>query len=110
MSKRNQPKMSGFSEASFYVGLFSLAEEFLAVANLSIVAVVVGVVLSATAVVFGILGLQQVKKQRMGGKWLAITGTVFGGIGIAVLPFYYLVWLPEVQRVAAENASKFISE
>jgi len=31
MSKRIQPKMSGFSEASFYVGLVSVTEEFIAV-------------------------------------------------------------------------------
>jgi len=110
MSKRLQPKMSGFAETSFYIGLVSLAEEFLAVANLSLAAIIIGVVLSAVAVVFGILGLRQVKKGRMDGKWLAITGIVFGGIGIAVLPFYYLIWLPEVQRVAAENAIKFISQ
>jgi hypothetical protein len=106
MSKRIQPKMSGFAEASFYVGLFSLTEEFIAVANLSLVAVIIGVVTSIAAVVFGILGLCQVKLQKTEGKWLAITGIVFGGIGIAILPFYYFYWIPEVQRILAERASE----
>jgi hypothetical protein len=105
MSKRVQPKMSGFAEASFYVGMFSLVEEFIAVANLSLIAVIIGVVFSIAAVVFGILGLRQVKRQRTDGKWLAITGIVFGGIGIAVLPFYYFYWWPEAQKILAEKAN-----
>jgi hypothetical protein len=110
MSKRIQPKMSGFSEASFYVGLVSVTEEFIAVINLSFVAVVIGAVFSAAAIALGILGLRQLKKERMDGKWLAITGIVFGGIGVAAIPLYLLVWVPEVQRILLENASKLQSQ
>jgi hypothetical protein len=110
MGKRIQPKMSRFAEASFYVGLFSLAEEILAVANLSIIAVIIGAVFSAAAVVFGILGLRQVKEKRMEGKWLSITGIIFGGLGIAAVPFYFFVWMPEVQRILAEKGNLLQSQ
>jgi hypothetical protein len=46
----------------------------------------------------------------MDGKWLAITGIVFGGIGVAAIPLYLLVWVPEVQRILLENASKLQSQ
>jgi hypothetical protein len=108
MSKRVPVRESRFAEASFYIGLFSLAEEFIAVGNINFVAVIIGAVLSAAAIVFGILGLKQVKKEKMEGKWLAITGIVFGGIGVAVIPFYLLVWVPAINKVLLEKSTAII--
>jgi FtsH-binding integral membrane protein len=106
MSKKTQPKMSGFAVASFFVGLFSLIEEYLAMINLSLAAIIIGSLLSATAVVFGVMALQRIKTKRMEGMGVAIAGIVFGGIGVLILFFYIFIWAPEVQKLVTEGALK----
>jgi FtsH-binding integral membrane protein len=101
MSKKIQPKMNGFAMASFLVGLLSLIEEYLAMINLSLAAIIIGAVFSAAGVVFGVMALQQIKKQRMDGKGLAIAGVVLGGLGVLILFFYIFVWVPEVKKIFA---------
>lgn len=105
MSKKQLSQQSAYANASFYVGLLGIVVMVLSFLNFSNIGIYVTTALGVATVIFGILGLRQVKQERREGKALAIAGIVFGGICILSLPFNFFVWVPAVIRVVQQIKS-----
>jgi len=70
-------RMSGMSIASMVCGIVGIV--------VSCLFWPVGIVLAIVAVILGILGLNEIKKQpEIGGRGMAITGIVLGGISLVL--------------------------
>ena len=79
----------------------------LAVASLicGIVSFCIPILGSIAAIVLGILGLGKTKDPRVGGKGMAITGIVLGGVSVLVTPCFISILLPSLNR-ARETANR----
>jgi len=53
---------------------------------------------SLLALIFGIIGINQTKENRAGGRGLAITGTVLGGLGLLLIPLSIAILLPALNQ------------
>ncbi len=81
ISKQTKNKRSGWAIASICLGIVSLIPA-------------IGFILGILAVVFGFISFSQIKKNKLEGKGLAITGIILGFVGIAIsliLVFSFLI-------------------
>jgi hypothetical protein len=98
MSKKVQQKTNLFANSSILLGLLSLFEEYVGIINLSLAAIIIGGVMSAAALIFGMIGFEFVKAKQLNGKGQAIAGIVIGGVGLIVLLFYFFIWVPKYKK------------